>query len=63
MTAMSVHTELSLSDAELPAMLADLREQVLERGEGLTEQQILAVLTSAGRAAAASCWSSPTTYG
>jgi biotin synthase len=40
---MSVHTEPSISDA---SQLADLREQVLERGEGLSEQQILSVLTS-----------------
>jgi biotin synthase len=48
MTAMSVRSELPLSDADsAPGMLADLREQVLERGEGLTEQQVLAVMTSA----------------
>jgi biotin synthase len=43
MTAMSVHIEPSLLD---PSQLADLREQVLERGEGLREDQILSVLTS-----------------
>src|SRR3954467_2138465 len=43
MTAMSVHIEPSLHD---PSQLADLREQVLERGEGLSEEQILSVLTS-----------------
>jgi biotin synthase len=43
MSAMSVHTEPALTDA---TSIADLREQVLERGEGLTEQQILSVLTS-----------------
>src|SRR3982750_182714 len=43
MTAMSVHTEPSLHH---PSQLADLREQVLERGEGLSEEQILSVLTS-----------------
>ncbi len=43
MTRMSVHTEPALSDA---SQLDDLREQVLVRGEGLTEQQVLAVLTS-----------------
>jgi len=43
MTAMSVHTEPSLHDS---SQLADLREQVLERGEGLNEEQILSVLTS-----------------
>jgi biotin synthase len=43
MTAMSVHTEPSLHDS---SQLADLREQVLERGEGLSEAQILSVLTS-----------------
>ena len=42
MTAMSVHTEPSLHDS---SQLADLREQVLERGEGLSEEQILSVLT------------------
>ncbi len=43
MTAMSVHIETSLHDA---SQLTELREQVLERGEGLSEQQILSVLTS-----------------
>src|SRR5215213_7297497 len=43
MTAMSVHTEPSLHDS---SQLADLREQVLDRGEGLSEEQILSVLTS-----------------
>jgi biotin synthase len=43
MIAMSVHIEPSLHDA---SQIADLREQVLERGEGLGEQQILSVLTS-----------------
>ena len=40
MTAMSVHTELS------SGLLAELREQVLERGEALEESQILTVLQS-----------------
>ncbi len=43
MTRMSMHTEPVLSD---PARLDELREQVLVRGEGLTEQQVLSVLTS-----------------
>ena len=43
MTAMSVHTEVSRPEAGL---LADLREQVLERGVALEEAQILAVLQS-----------------
>ncbi len=40
---MSVHTEVSRPEAGL---LADLREQVLERGVALEESQILAVLQS-----------------
>ncbi len=32
--------------AQVKSLLPDLREQVLERGEGLSEEQILAVLTS-----------------
>ncbi len=43
MTPMSVHTESNPTDA---ALLADLREQVLERGVPLEEAQILTVLTS-----------------
>ena len=43
MAAMSLDTELSLPEAGL---LAELREQVLERGEPLEESQILTVLKS-----------------
>jgi biotin synthase len=43
MTAMSVHTEVSRPEAGL---LADLREQVLERGVPADESQILTVLQS-----------------
>lgn len=44
MTAMSVHTELSRSEAA--GLLGDLREQVLERGVALDQSQILTVLQS-----------------
>ncbi len=43
MTAMSVHTEVSRPEAGL---LADLREQVLERGVPADEAQVLTVLQS-----------------
>jgi biotin synthase len=43
MAPMSVHTEVS---RPRPALLADLHEQVLERGVPATESQILAVLQS-----------------
>ena len=43
MSRMSASTELPTAD---PTLLADLREQVLERGEGLTQEQVLAVLRS-----------------
>ncbi len=47
MTGMSVHTESGGHSAHLSTgTLAELREQVLERGEGLTQEQVLAVLTS-----------------
>jgi biotin synthase len=47
MARMSVNTDLSAATtSDDPAFLAELREQVLERGGGLTEAQVLSVLTS-----------------
>ena len=59
MAAMSVHTEVTRPEAGL---LAELREQVLERGVPLEESQILTVLRSSD-GCCRSCSSSPTPYG